>query len=192
LSDDVTKVVECCAAGVGGAGGAGGEDLVVERALEDLGDEVGELDVALEILAGVGAGHDLVDFRVGHLLAQAGQHVSHLSDVHEALALTVESLEGLVEVVEGAGVGELAHGGVDGQELLQLVALLAHLGGAAVGRDGLLGGVEAQAVQHVSGLEGVDLAVTAIPEIEQLEAIADLLDLVSGQVGGHGCLFAGI
>ena len=32
--------MECCAAGVGGVGGAGHEDLVFERALEDLGDEV--------------------------------------------------------------------------------------------------------------------------------------------------------
>jgi len=184
--------VECCAAGVGGVGGAGHEDLVFERALEDLGDEVRELDVALQILVRVGALHDVVNLLVGQLLAQAGEHVSHLSDVHEALALPVESLEGLVEVVEGAGVGDLAHGGVDGHELLQLVALLAHLLGAAVGLDDLLGGVEAQAEQHVAGLEGIDLAVTAVPEIEQLEAVADLLDLVSGQVGGHGCVFAGI
>ena len=46
--------------------------------------------------------------------------------------------------------------------------------GASVLHDGLLGGVEAQAVQHVSGLEGIDLTVTAIPEVEQLEHVPDL------------------
>ena len=52
--------------------------------------------------------------------------------------------------------------------------LLVLLVGASVLHDGLLGGVEAQAVQHVSGLEGIDGSVTTIPEVEQLEDVLDL------------------
>ena len=55
-----------------------------------------------------------------------------------------------------------------------LVSLHAHLVGSSVFSDEFLGGVEAQAVQHVSGLEGIDLTVTAIPEVEQLEDVLDL------------------
>jgi len=148
--------------------------LVAVWSLEYLGDEVREFDVAIDVLCGVCAGKDLVDLLVAHLLSQAGEDVPHLGGGDESLSLPVESLEGFVEVVEGAGVFDLGAGGEDGEELLELVALLPQLLGAAVAFDLLLGGVEAQAVQHVAGLEGVDFAVTAIPEVKELEDIADL------------------
>jgi len=145
----------------------------------DLADEICEVDVAVEVLASVGVLEDLVTLSVAQFVAQAGQQMTQLSGGDEALALPVESLEALVEVVEGSSVLNLGHIGVDGQELLQLVSLLAHLVGASVLLDDVHGRVVAQAVQHVSSLEGIYLTVTAIPEIEQLEDLTDLFDLVS-------------
>jgi len=148
-------------------------------ASQDHADEVGVFDVAVKVGHGLCELEGVVDLLVAQLVSHAGEDVHQLGVGHEALALAVEGLEGLVEVVEGAGVLLLLHLGVDGEELLQLVALLAHLLGTAVLLDGLLGGVESQAVQHRAGLEGVDLTVTAIPEVEELEHVLDLFDLVS-------------
>ena len=54
--------------------------------------------------------------------------MSQLSSGHVSLALTVESLESLVEVGEGASVFFLADVLVDGQKLFQFVRLLAYTG----------------------------------------------------------------
>jgi len=148
-------------------------------ASQDHSDEVGVFDVSVNVWGGVGELEGVVDLLVAQLVSHAGEDVHQLGVGDEALALTVEGLEGLVEVVEGARVFLILHLGVDGEELLQLVALLTHLVGATVFLDGLLGGVEAQAVQHGAGLEGIYLTVTAIPEIEELEHVLDLFDLVS-------------
>jgi len=158
--------------------------LLVKWSFENFRDEVGEFDVSIEILNCLRVLQDFIDLFFGQLLSQKSEHMPQLGGGDESLSLPVESLEGFVEVVEGAGVFDLGAGGEDGEELLELVALLSELLGAAVAFDLLLGGVEAQAVQHVAGLEGVDFAVTAIPEVKELEDITDLFDLVSGEVGG--------
>ena len=98
----------------------------------------------------------------------------HLGGGDESLSLPVESLEGFVEVVEGADVFALGAFREDGHKLLELVALLSSLGGTAVAYDLLLGGVEAQAVQHGAHLAGVDITVTAIEEVKELEHVSDL------------------
>jgi len=157
----------------------GGGFFRLLRFAHNLADEICEVEVAVDVLAGVGVLEDLVHLLVAQLVPQAGEHVTHLSGGDEALTFPVESLERLVKVVEGSLILHLGDLGVDGQELFELVSLNAHLVSSSMARDDLLDGVEAQAVQHVSGLEGIDLTVTAIPEVKQLEDVLDLFDFVS-------------
>ena len=84
----------------------------------------GVFDVSVNVWGGVGELEGVVDLLVAQLVSHAGEDVHQLGVGDEALALTVEGLEGLVEVVKGARVFLILHLGVDGEELLQLVALL--------------------------------------------------------------------
>jgi len=142
-------------------------------------DEVFVLDVALEVDLDVCELHDQIHLVVGQPLAHGGEEVAALGGGDVSLALTVEGLEALLEVAEGAPLLHVLGLLEDGQDLLEGVVLLAHLVGASDAVDELLGGVEADAAQHVAHLGGVHLAVTAVPEVEQVEHILHLFDFLA-------------
>merc|ERR1739841_105350 len=79
-------------------------------------DELLVVDVTVSV--DIGLSDHLIDLLVGELLSKVGHDVSQLSGGDETVAISIEDLEGLDELLFGVGVLHLS--GHEGQELWEV------------------------------------------------------------------------
>jgi len=171
--------------------------LFVSGVLHDVVDEVlvlhHALGVDLDVL------EDLVDLLLVEGLAEGAEDVLDLDSEDVAVGVLVEDLHTFDEVLSGAGAGERADLGEDGEELVEgdllVVEVLGRgkelaelvLAAAVLDVDGLLpllvGGSPAEGSDGGADLVPVDLALAL--GVEELPVVLPLLDLV----GGKGLFF---
>lgn len=132
------------------------------------------------VVVGVSSLDHLLQFLVGHGLAELAGHAAEVLEGDSVGAIVVEQLEHLVDVLTGILVAHAGRHHV--QELLEVnVArfVLVQVGDHLV--DGLVLGLEAQALHGRAELLGVDGAGTV--SVEKVEGFLDLLNLVLGEAG---------
>mmetsp|Transcript_5766 Transcript_5766/g.11783 ORF Transcript_5766/g.11783 Transcript_5766/m.11783 type:complete len:206 (+) Transcript_5766:195-812(+) len=140
------------------------------------------LVVDLPVTVNVGLADHLVNLLVGQLLTKVGHHVTQLSSGDEAVAVLVEHLEGLLQLLLRVGVLHLL--GHQGKELGEID------GAVAVGIDLVdhvlklgLGGVLAEGAHHGAKLLGGNGAVAIL--IEEGERLLELSNLLVGKLISH-------
>merc|ERR1719199_2199718 len=141
------------------------------------------LVVDLAVAVNVRLADHLVTLLVGELLAEVGHDVAELGGGDEPVAVLVEHLEGLDDLLLGVSVLHLASH--HGEELGEVD------GAVAVGIDLVdhvlqlgLSGVLAQRAHDRAQLLGGDGAVTVL--VEQRERLLELGDLLLGKLVRHG------
>merc|ERR1712199_141159 len=140
------------------------------------------LVVDLAVTVNVGLAEHLIDLLVGELLAEVGHDVAQLGSGDEAVAVLVEDLEGLLDLLLGVRVLHLA--GHEGEELGEID------GAVAVSVDLVdhvlelsLSGVLAQGAHDGAKLLGGDGAIAIL--VEEGECLLELSDLFLGQLISH-------
>jgi len=171
--------------------------VLLSGVLHDVVDELlvlhHTLGVALDVLK------DLVDLLLVEGLSEGTEDVLDLNAEDVAVGVLVEDLQTLNKVLSGAGGGELADLGEDGEKLVEADLLVVEvlsrgkelaelvLAAAVLDVDGLLpllvGGSPAEGSDGGADLVPVDLALAL--GVEELPVVLPLLDLV----GGKGLFF---
>merc|ERR1712057_40607 len=140
------------------------------------------LVVELAITINISLTDHLVDLLVGGLLAEVGHDVTELSSGDEAVAVLVEDLEGLLDLLLGVGVlhllsheveelGEVDGAGAIGIDLIDHVVELS------------LGGVLAEGAHDSAQLLRGDGTIAVL--VEEGEGLLELSNLLLGKLISH-------
>ena len=140
------------------------------------------LVVDLAVTVNVRLADHLIDLLVGELLTEVGHDVTKLSGGDETIAITIEDLEGLDQLLLSISVLHLT--GHEGEELGELNGAIA-IGIVLIDRmlNFGLSWVLSKLSHRSTELLGADGAISVL--IEQVESLLEFSDLLFGQLISH-------